>query len=307
MAQNLFQNFSTVKLNKLDLSMENLDGDIDKPVDFYISFRNKRKKQWNTFIIFLAIINGILVPLNISFEPPFIQTNLFKIINAIIDIFFVIDCILQFYTSFQNKYGEEVKDRKKIAYNYIVRQRTRFLSDFLSVLGNNIFIWFWSGFQVFGIFKIFRINRLNKFLKTLNFPADQKSLIMSVKFFFYLVLILHINACYWHWSLHETEHDEKELNEPDHYKVISLTDSAHLKKWYETKWIPMTNALNFSDMQVLKNEWPWHKKYSFFLYYSIIFLGIGEIGPVGVNGTFNATIILIASFIVNNFILGEFV
>lgn len=68
----------------------------------------------------------------------------------------------------------------------------------------------------------------------------------------------------------------------------------------------MTNAVNYPDVELYKSNWTLTKKYLFCAYTSLMFLGIGEIGPVGVFGTFVAFIVLNFSFTVNNFLLGEF-
>ena len=68
----------------------------------------------------------------------------------------------------------------------------------------------------------------------------------------------------------------------------------------------MSNAIFYVDTQIYKSEWSLSKKYVFCFYYSLMFLGIGEIGPVGIFGTFSALGLLCFSFIINNFLLGEF-
>jgi len=68
----------------------------------------------------------------------------------------------------------------------------------------------------------------------------------------------------------------------------------------------MTNAVFYPDAQLYKGEWSILKKYFFCFYTSLIYLGIGEIGPVGTFGTFEAVALLCFSFFINNFLLGEF-
>lgn len=59
----------------------------------------------------LAIFNSVYVPVDFSFaikEGPIEQ--IFSIFDIIIDIMFLIDIILMFYTSYRNRKGEEVID-----------------------------------------------------------------------------------------------------------------------------------------------------------------------------------------------------
>ena len=94
-----------------------------------------------------------------------------------------------------NKEGKEERDSNKIAYNYLFT--SRFLFDFLAVLGSNIFDEFGEVFQFFGLFKMIRVRRLSTYLDGLNLAKDIKAFLSILKLTFYLVLWLHIQACIW--------------------------------------------------------------------------------------------------------------
>jgi hypothetical protein len=78
----------------------------------------------------MAIWNCIETPLDIAFEPP--SSVVITIINYAIDLFFYIDIIVAFRTSYLTFDGQEVKEWKQIAINYIFRGT--FFLDLLSVL-----------------------------------------------------------------------------------------------------------------------------------------------------------------------------
>ena len=78
----------------------------------------------------MAIWNCLETPLDIAFNPK--SSMVIIIINYVIDLFFYIDIMVAFRTSFLTFDGQEVKDWKKIAWNYVFRGT--FLLDLLSVL-----------------------------------------------------------------------------------------------------------------------------------------------------------------------------
>lgn len=73
------------------------------------------------------------IPFEIAFEPPSIPA--IEVINASIELFFIIDIGLAFRTSYLTHHGEEIIDWRKIAFNYIFRGA--FFFDLLSVIPFN--------------------------------------------------------------------------------------------------------------------------------------------------------------------------
>ena len=75
-----------------------------------ISYKSLNKRIWDMVVLFLAVINGLLVPFEQSFRPEFVHTPLFIILDFGIDLVFVADIILMFYTSILTKKGQETFD-----------------------------------------------------------------------------------------------------------------------------------------------------------------------------------------------------
>lgn len=64
---------------------------------------------WDLFMMFLAIYNWFVIPIQISFNPPVFNSSIFLVINSIIDILFAIDIFVLFRTTYiDSDTGEEI-------------------------------------------------------------------------------------------------------------------------------------------------------------------------------------------------------
>ena len=129
----------------------------------------------------LSLFNCFTIPLGVSFEPEFMESITYTIINDIIDFVFVIDLIINCRTIYINpKTGEEIKTPKKICIEYV--KSFRFWIDFLATIPLDdmfsvllVFIIFQDVkskntkvLQIVGILKLGRILRLNRVITSLN-------------------------------------------------------------------------------------------------------------------------------------------
>ena len=110
--------------------------------------------------------------------------------DNLLDILFVIDIIVMFFTSYQTNKGDEIKDSVDIARNYISSRR--FYFDTLSIFGSSVFSNQNKIMKVFGFFKMARVTRLNNYINKLNITLRYKAVIQFLKYSFYLILNLHI-------------------------------------------------------------------------------------------------------------------
>jgi hypothetical protein len=70
--------------------------------------------------MFLAIYNGVQVPVDIAFDFKWLDHPLMVTLNIMIDFLFVLDIVLNFLTTYLDPIsGEEVVHPKKIAKRYI--------------------------------------------------------------------------------------------------------------------------------------------------------------------------------------------
>ena len=82
-------------------------------------------------IMTLALFNCIFVPVQVCFAPEYLETLSFDIINYIIDIFFLLDILINFRTIYIDGWGIETRDPKRISRLYIMNA---FLLDILATI-----------------------------------------------------------------------------------------------------------------------------------------------------------------------------
>lgn len=119
-----------------------------------------------------------------------------ELLNAFIDLLFIIDVFVNFRTSYVNtKTGEEIFDLKKIALNYL---KARFWIDILASMPFDLFTLFLIGrnqntivFKLFGLLKLIRVLRLSRIIMYMNLKDDVKMSLKLGKLIFFLVLYIH--------------------------------------------------------------------------------------------------------------------
>ena len=145
---------------------------------------------WDSFIIMFAIINGIVLPLNLAFNKTFefedeklkeegstfsiVKT--FEVFGIITTVVFGIDIVVNFLSSYINvSTGDEIHDAKRIALNYIFYEKS-FWIDFISTVPWDDFASSTGasettvkGFGILSILKIVRIFRIGKVIADLNY------------------------------------------------------------------------------------------------------------------------------------------
>ena len=80
------------------------------PVKYIISYKDIRKKRWNIFIMSLAIWNGFFIPFDFAFKPAFAEHWAVVMLTLFVDICFVTDLVLGFFTTFLDNRGLECFD-----------------------------------------------------------------------------------------------------------------------------------------------------------------------------------------------------
>ena len=160
--------------------------------------------KWEWFIILLAIWNSITLPIEIAFETDFFQATYTQVGNHIIDGFFILDIILTFRTSYQNIHtGDEITNSKLIAINYMCG---RFWIDLISAIPFEVvpllFVapeqhTFVNDLKFITILKLFRVLRLERIINYMNTTDENKLSLRLIKLCFFLLLYIHISACFW--------------------------------------------------------------------------------------------------------------
>ena len=202
-----------------------------------VSYTNIYRNYWDRYILFLAILNSISVPVQLSFEPPALRSLQYVLWDSFVDLFFLLDVVLKFMTTYQSKNGKEVFDPTLIAMRYIFS--IGFVLDILSMFGNTLLTKLFPSLKIMRFLKMTRIFRLNSFIKRANIGTQEKAILNMLKLFFQLFLILHCFACLWYKAImfeHEYLHEEHPLQNSD--------GSAYDE---ESVWIAPLFWLNYLD------------------------------------------------------------
>jgi hyperpolarization activated cyclic nucleotide-gated potassium channel 2 len=174
------------------------------------------KQIWDVYCLLLVIYVWVVVPFRLAFGLD--DTNEFKIIGYVIDISFLVDIFLTFFSSyFDEKKLKMVETHRAIAYAYIT---SWFIFDVLSILPLEPMFSGISGSTATSIAKgnqAIRIARISKIYKLVRFVRiikgakifQKKTRIRKIKdvmspsvtrilYFFVIFLVcLHIFTCIW--------------------------------------------------------------------------------------------------------------
>lgn len=66
-----------------------------------------------------AIFNCFTIPFKVAFEPSYMDTQAFTIVNIIIDFVFLFDIMITFRTALIDSYGNEIETPTEIAKHYL--------------------------------------------------------------------------------------------------------------------------------------------------------------------------------------------
>lgn len=69
---------------------------------YIIRYNNPKLLMWDSWIILLALYNSLIIPIEIALEPDQLKGVQFTLIGLIIDLFFILDIIIAFRTTFLN-------------------------------------------------------------------------------------------------------------------------------------------------------------------------------------------------------------
>ena len=130
----------------------------------FLRSNSPNRIRFDLFIMFLATINCFMVPYQAAFSDPNSSNLTLDVMNGIIDVFFMLDILVNFRTSYiKESTNEEIFDLKKIAIQYM---KGRFWIDLLaSVPVDFVTLVINSGsgdsfiFRLFGLLKLIRLLR----------------------------------------------------------------------------------------------------------------------------------------------------
>lgn len=156
------------KFNSIKESI--LDNKNKEDNDYMIMPNDNTKIKFDFLIMLFALYNVFFVPIQVAFEPAFLDSLGFTIADAIVDTIFFIDIIICFRTIYIDENGEEHSDLGLIAKKYI---SSTFIIDLLSIIPFDLLLQKQKASGVgedenstwtlmFGILKLGRLLRFNK-------------------------------------------------------------------------------------------------------------------------------------------------
>jgi voltage-gated potassium channel len=156
---------------------------------------------WDLLILALIIASCLLIPFQIAFQHVTDWTG--TEIIYLIDLFFLIDIVLNFFTSYRHK-GVEITNRQKASEHYL---KTVFVIDLLANFPIDAFFVMFQDIQIYNIplvlvLRLPRLLRLVRMFVIFRRWEDQSwsnsGYLRIAKFFAAVMLFTHWIACAWY-------------------------------------------------------------------------------------------------------------
>ena len=165
-----------------------------------IAHSSRFRAAWDVCAAGLVITSCLLV----SYQLAFVHHVTFfgSVIVYAIDLFFLIDILLNFRTSYRRG-GEDISDRPRIARRYL---RSLFVVDLLATVPFDALLLGWRDVSLYGIsvvlllrsLRLLRVSRLFAiFGRWERLSWTNSGSLRIVKFLLVIVLVLHCIACAW--------------------------------------------------------------------------------------------------------------
>ena len=177
--------------------------------------QDRFKVFWTIVIVLLLVYTAIFVPFKIAFVET--ESNVWKGMDATVDILFGIDIIINFISAYETSDGRLVIDHKKIAVNYL---QGWFFLDFLACFPFNLIL---SGdesgvsgnssiLRLARLPRLYRLVRLLRMIKMLRVLKNSRvitdliellqvnpAVMRLTKILFSVLYLVHIFACLWYF------------------------------------------------------------------------------------------------------------
>ena len=156
--------------------------------------------SWDLLILILILISCTLIPFQIVFRHA--AYKLGSEIIYLIDLIFLIDILLNFFTSYRHQ-GVEVTGKNQTARHYL---KTVFVVDLIANFPLDAFFLFSQDMQIYGIpmiliLRVFRLLRVVRlfviFRRWQDLSWTNSGYLRIIKFLATIMLIIHWIACAW--------------------------------------------------------------------------------------------------------------
>jgi len=169
-----------------------------------IAPNGKRKERWDWFVLLLVVYTAISVPFSLSFYAfsDWDKSKVGFMCDILVDILYIVDIFVSWRTTYYNREGVLVTDKKLARQKYI---RTWFTIDVVASfpyrhllrlcgLGSNFTPP--QTVRLPSILKLLRILRLGKKIDRLS----SSKMFRILQFTFMLIFACHWYACIWYWA-----------------------------------------------------------------------------------------------------------
>jgi hypothetical protein len=174
--------------------------------------KGRFKMIWNLLVVILLLYTATIMPYRVCFN--LLQSSEWIIFDFCVDLFFLLDIVVNFNTAIISISEKLNFSRKAIAIHYI---KTWFLIDFIScfpfdfILGQNKGLPYNKLIRIIRVSRLYRLLKIIKLLKLIRFVRSQyiETIITESKFksttsriigfLLALALIVHISGCIWYY------------------------------------------------------------------------------------------------------------
>lgn len=210
--KNFEQRRSLIKKKMIYDSYSDEENEDDYDPIFNINFESMFGAVWKVLIQIITIYSVILIPIQIAFSV--LSLNIL-ILNILIDIFFIVDIILNFFAPYYDAEETKIIKLEKISKHYL---SSRFIIDmisalpFNSVLDLNQYLYYYeikdySTSHRITLYKLSRVVKIVNIIKDdspftlISYVFDKIDVSSTLGRFLYVfsyyLLILHVTSCTW--------------------------------------------------------------------------------------------------------------
>ncbi|KAJ3029807.1 UNVERIFIED_CONTAM: Kinesin-like protein kif27 [Siphonaria sp. JEL0065] len=224
---------------------------MDRLTKFYLIPEGPFLRAWDSWIVFLALINCILISYMIAFKH---FDAISWIVSFFIDFMFLVDIYIKFHIAYLQN-GLWVVFPKEMAVNYLYSVQFRF--DVLANLPYDLIALGWVGdtenaLYILGLtrtVKMIRIVQIIAFFRKQEMKLHASFGVQIVKFFCYLVTLEHCVACMWfalacpHGTPESCYSPSWVMGSMNSTSVVSVKPLVLDDKWTCSEWSIYVQAL----------------------------------------------------------------
>jgi hypothetical protein len=168
-----------------------------------ISVNSRLRTNWDFLIMLLIVISVLLIPHQFAFQHKITFAG--SVIVYLIDLFFIVDIILNFNTSYRVA-GKEIIQFKETKRRYL---KANFIPDLIATIPFDLLFLVWPGYELEGIsivlwLRLLRLVRLKRLLFILNKWQNHNwvnpGYLRITKFFSGVIVFVHLITCGWYLS-----------------------------------------------------------------------------------------------------------